>query len=40
MVFTMGADVDDVRRRTGEMATLAARRAEMITRIIARKGSA
>jgi hypothetical protein len=37
MVFTVGADVDDVRRRTEEMATLARRRAEMITRILARK---
>jgi hypothetical protein len=39
MVFTVGSDVDDVRRRTEEMGTLARRRAEMITRILARKGS-
>lgn len=38
MVFTGGADVDAVRRRTDEMATLARRRAEMIKRINARKG--
>jgi hypothetical protein len=37
MVFAVGSDVDDVRRRTAEMATLARRRAEMITRIRARK---
>jgi hypothetical protein len=39
MVFTVGSDVDDVRRRTDEMGTLARRRAEMITRILTRKGS-
>ena len=33
MVFTAGADVAAVRRRTDEMADLARRRAEMITRI-------
>jgi hypothetical protein len=38
MVFTTGADVSDVRRRTDEMATLARRRIEMITRILARRG--
>lgn len=37
MVFTEGADVDAVRRRTEEMATLARRRAEMITRIRTRR---
>jgi hypothetical protein len=37
MVFTAGAAVEDVRRRTDEMAGLARRRAEMITRILARK---
>jgi hypothetical protein len=37
MVFTAGADVADVRRRTDEMASLARRRAEMITRIRTRR---
>jgi hypothetical protein len=37
MVFTEGADVDGIRRRTEEMAMLARRRAEMITRIRARR---
>lgn len=37
MVFTEGTDVDAVRRRTQEMATLARRRAEMITRIRTRR---
>jgi hypothetical protein len=37
MVFTTGARVEDVRRRTDEMADLARRRAEMISRIIARQ---
>ena len=37
MVFTAGSDVDEVRRRAGEMATLARRRAEMITRIRTRR---
>jgi hypothetical protein len=37
MVFTVGTDVAEVRRRTDEMATLARRRAEMITRIRARR---
>jgi hypothetical protein len=37
MVFTPGADVADVRRRSGEMGTLARRRAEMIARINARR---
>lgn len=40
MVFTPGSGVDDVRRRTAEMATLARRRAEMITRILTRRGPA
>jgi hypothetical protein len=39
MVFSAGADVEDIRRRTDEMATLALRRAEMITRILARRGT-
>jgi hypothetical protein len=38
MVFTLGSDVSDVRRRADEMAALARRRAEMITRILARRG--
>ena len=37
MVFASGSGVDDVRRRTDEMASLARRRAEMITRILARR---
>lgn len=37
MVFTEGSDVNDVRRRAEEMATLARRRAEMITRIRTRR---
>ncbi|WP_375480143.1 hypothetical protein [uncultured Jatrophihabitans sp.] len=37
MVFTTGADAAAVRRRTDEMATLARRRAEMITRIQTRR---
>jgi hypothetical protein len=37
MVFAVGSDVADVRRRTDEMATLARRRAEMITRIRTRR---
>lgn len=37
MVFTPGTDVAGVRRRTDEMGSLARRRAEMITRITARK---
>lgn len=37
MVFTPGTDVDEIRRRTDEMGTLARRRAEMITRITARR---
>jgi hypothetical protein len=38
LVVSPGADVDEIRRRTEEMATLARRRAEMITRILARRG--
>jgi hypothetical protein len=38
MVFTAGTEVADVRRRADEMATLARRRAEMITRIRTRRG--
>jgi hypothetical protein len=37
MVFTDGTDADTVRRRSDEMGTLARRRAEMITRIRARR---
>ncbi len=37
MVFTRGTDADGVRRRAEEMATLARRRAEMITRILTRR---
>jgi hypothetical protein len=37
MVFASASDVADVRRRTDEMASLARRRAEMITRIRTRK---
>jgi hypothetical protein len=37
MVFTTGSDVREVRRRADEMATLARRRAEMITRIQTRR---
>lgn len=37
MVFTDGTDADTVRRRADEMATLARRRAEMITRIRTRR---
>ena len=37
MVFTEGADVEAIRRRTEEMATLARRRAEMIIRIRTRR---
>lgn len=37
MVFAPGSEVADVRRRTDEMATLARRRAEMITRIRTRR---
>jgi len=35
-----GTDVAEIRRRTDEMGTLARRRAEMITRIQARRGTA
>jgi hypothetical protein len=38
MVFTAGSDVTEVRRRAAEMAALARRRAEMITRIQTRRG--
>ena len=38
LVFTSGTDVAAVRRRTDEMATLARRRAEMIDRIVRRRG--
>jgi hypothetical protein len=37
MVFGAGVDVEGVRSRTEEMATLARRRAEMITRIRTRR---
>ena len=39
MVFTTGSDADDVRTRAAEMSMLARRRAEMITRILARRGN-
>jgi hypothetical protein len=38
MVFAAGSEVADVHRRTDEMAMLARRRAEMITRIRTRRG--
>jgi hypothetical protein len=38
MVFAPGTAVEEVRRRSDEMATLARRRAEMITRIRTRRG--
>jgi hypothetical protein len=37
MVFAPGSEVADVQRRTDEMASLALRRAEMITRIRTRR---
>jgi hypothetical protein len=37
MVFTSGVELADVRRRADEMATLAARRREMIDRILAKR---
>jgi hypothetical protein len=40
MVFTPGANADDIRRRTDEMAKIAAKRREMIGRILARKNNA
>jgi len=39
LVVSPGADLAEVRRRTDEMGTLARRRAEMITRIVARRGA-
>jgi hypothetical protein len=38
MVFSPGSSVDDVRRRTDEMASIATQRAAAIDRIIARRG--
>jgi hypothetical protein len=38
MVFSPGCSVDDVRRRTDEMASIASQRAAAIERIIARRG--
>jgi hypothetical protein len=38
MVFTPGATVDDVRRRTAEMADIAGKRIAAIDRITARRG--
>jgi hypothetical protein len=38
MVFSPGTTAADVQRRTDEMATIARRRAEMITRIRTRRG--
>jgi hypothetical protein len=40
LVVSPGADVAEIQRRTDEMGTLARRRAEMITRIQARRGTA
>ncbi|PZS13667.1 MAG: hypothetical protein DLM57_16120 [Pseudonocardiales bacterium] len=40
MVFTPGATVGDVRRRTAEMAEIAGRRIAAIDRITARRGDA
>jgi hypothetical protein len=37
-IVSPGTDLAEIRRRTDEMATLALRRAEMITRIQARRG--
>jgi hypothetical protein len=37
MVFSPASDIGDVRRRSDEMGLLARRRAEMITRILARR---
>jgi hypothetical protein len=37
MVFSPGTTVAEVQRRTDEMATIARRRAEMITRIRTRR---
>ena len=37
MVFNVDSSVGDVRRRSDEMGLLARRRAEMITRILARR---
>jgi hypothetical protein len=37
MVFTSGTDADGIKARADEMATLARRRAEMITRILTRR---
>jgi len=37
MVFNVDSNVGDVRRRSDEMGLLARRRAEMITRILARR---
>jgi hypothetical protein len=39
LVVSPGTDITELRRRTDEMGTLARRRAEMITRIRARKSS-
>lgn len=39
MVFSRGASVTDVRRRAGEMASLAGQRAAAIDRILARRAS-
>ena len=39
MVFSAGASTEDVRRRTGEMASLAGQRAAAIERILARRAA-
>jgi hypothetical protein len=40
MVFAPGSSVDDVRRRTDEMASIASQRAAVIDRIIAKRAAA
>ena len=39
MVFSPGASVEDIRRRTEQMASIAAQRAAAIDRILARRNS-
>jgi hypothetical protein len=39
MVFSPGVSVDDIRRRTDEMASLAAQRAAAIDRILAKRAA-
>ena len=40
MVFAPGSSIDDVRRRTDEMASIASQRAAVIERIIAKRAAA